>query len=670
MVKLHIDIETYSPINISAGTHRYAEKCELLMMGYAFGDSPAKVINLFGADLPDEILDSLSDPGILKIAHNAAFERSCISKYLNIDMPAEQWFCSMVYCAITGLPLSLDKASKVLNTGNEKDSKGKALIRYFCIPQKPTKKNPLKTRNYPDDNPEKWAEFMEYCRQDVETERSVTNALSFVKMPKTEKLLWNLDQRINDKGVTIDQSLVRNAISLNANYHAKLLTEAKQISELENPNSVKQLIGWINDQDDTPINVTNLKKTEIPDLLEMFSDPAIKRLLIIRQELSKTSVKKYNTMKLCVCRDGTLKGLFQFAGAGRTWRWGGRSSQPHNLPKGHFNDDSRLNDLLMDGSRELVLKHDTESIEMIFGAIPDLLSKLLRTAFKAKKGYRFLISDFSAIEARVIAWLAGEQWRLDIFNGNGKIYEASAAKMFKVPIEEVTKGSSYRARGKIAELALGFGGSVGALLNMIKSEGIKDIDELELPRIVAAWRKENPKIVDLWLALSICSRTVVNSGVALRLRDVFDRNGKRLVPDDKGISMEMKQGHLIIRLPSGRPLCYYKAHIGQGKYGHEVRYWGLDQTNKKWVPVKTYGGKLTENIVQAIARDCLANGMLNLDDEGYNIVMHVHDEVVCECPLGIGKIEEINELMTKPASWMGNLPLKAVGFESIYYKKD
>lgn len=685
MTKLHVDIETFCKLDLRiVGVHRYAEECELLLFGYSFNDQKAKVIDLTKQELPEEILEALRDPEILKIAHNAAFERNCLKECLGYDMPAEQWFCSMAYCAIAGLPLALDQASKVLKTGEQKDSTGKNLIRYFCGPQKPTKGNPDRVRNFPSDNPDNWNKFIDYCRQDVETEKAVTSALSFIKMKRSEKILWNLDQKINDRGVKINLKLVNQAIELDTAFRKKLMAEAIEITNLENPNSRDQLIGWINEENEGLHQIDNLRKAEIPEMLEMFDSKVVKRVLNIRQELSKTSVKKYYNMRQCVCSDGRLRGLFQFAGAGRTGRFGGRSSQPHNLPKGHFSDNSDQNSALMEGARNLVLAGDAESIEMIFGPIPDLLSKLLRTVFENANG-KLNVSDFSAIEARVIAWLAGEKWRLDIFNGHGKIYEASASKMFKVPIEEVTKGSKHRARGKISELALGFGGAEGALIQMCKTEGIKVILdqsadeeptakdknfilESELKPLVAAWRKESKEIVRLWEGLNRCALNVVKWGAAMRLGDVTDREGNKLVKNDRGISMRLSEGNLLITLPSGRELCYYKAHIGEGKFGKEVRYWGLDQTNKQWRVQNTYGGKLTENVIQAIARDCLANAMLNLDAAGFEIVLHVHDETANDCTGD--RLEEVNALMIKPAPWMQGLPMRADGFLSDYYKKD
>jgi DNA polymerase len=668
MTKLHVDIETFCNLNLKiVGIHRYAEECQLLLFGYSFNKESAKVIDLTKQELPEELLEALQDPNVLKIAHNAAFERNCLSACLGVPMPADQWFCSMAYCAIAGLPLALDQASKVLKTGEQKDAAGKNLIRFFCQPCKPTKNDPGKIRNLPFNNVEKWNQFIDYCRQDIETEKAVTSALSFIKMQRVEKVLWNLDQKINDRGVKINLKFVNQAIKLDTAFRKKLMAEAIKITNLENPNSRDQLIKWINEENDGLPQIDNLRKAEIPDMLEMFDSKVVKRVLNIRQELSKTSVKKYYNMRTCVCKDGRLRGLFQFAGAGRTSRWGGRSSQPHNLPKGHFSDDGHQNNALMDGARNLVLNGDAESIEMIFGPVPDLLSKLLRTIFESANG-KLNVSDFSAIEARVIAWLAGEKWRLDIFTTHGKIYEASASKMFKVPVEEVTKGSNYRARGKIAELALGFGGSVGALAKMIKQENVKGIDEKELQPIVNAWRKENPAIVNLWEGLNICAKKVVKYGATMRLGQVTNRFGETLVKNDRGISMRMSEGHLLITLPSGRELCYYKAHIGEGKFGDEVRYYGLDQTNKQWTVIKTYGGKLTENIIQAIARDCLANGMLNLDAAGFEIVLHVHDETANDCEGD--RLEEVNRLMIKPAPWMRDLPMRADGFLSDYYKKD
>lgn len=661
MQKLHIDIETFSTVNLkTAGLYKYAENCEVILFAYSYGDNPVNVYDLTKEDLPDELLQDLQDPDILKIAHNAAFERTCIANYFDINCPPEQWYCSMVLCAIAGLPLSLDQASKVLNLSDQKDASGKALIRFFTVPSKPSKLSPGE-RRLPKQYPDKWKAFVEYCRQDVVTERAVTEALSFIRLTPNEKKLWNLDQRINDAGVKINLQLARNAVKMDADYRKRLIAEAIEISKIENPNSVQQVIKWLNTE--TGENISNLKKAEIPDLIKRFDSKKAKRILEIRQELSKTSVKKYVAMLNAACKDGRLRGLMQFYGAGRTGRWGGRGTQPHNLPKGHFSDIPRLNEILMQGARDLVLKGDAESIEMIFGAIPDLLSKLLRTAFEATSGFKFPVSDFSAIEARVIAWLANERWRLDIFNGHGKIYEASAAQMFKVPIEAVTKTSEYRAKGKIAELALGYQGGVNALIVMQSTdkdiqEGKKQpIPESELKPIVDAWRSANPNIKKFWHDVDKAAKLAIRAG------------GRVEMP--KGITFQYKNGNLLIGLPSGRVLCYYRASLTSGDYGDVIQYWGVagDQA-KKWSRIKTYGGKITENIVQAVARDCLAQALINLDDAGYKTVIHVHDEIVCEVDENEIDLDEMNALMIKPATWMQGLPLRADGFITDYYKKD
>lgn len=655
MRKLHIDIETFGDRNLNVvGVHKYAETCEILMLAYSYDDDPEIIVDLTKDCLPSQILRDLKDPLITKYAHNAAFERTCLSAFFAIQLPPSQWICSMALCASASLPLSLENAAKILKVDAQKDKIGKSLIDFFTKPCKPTKTNGGRIRNLPESAPERWEQFKQYCMQDVRAEKAVIEALSFIRIPKFEKRVWDLDQQINDRGVNIDMGLVKNALKLNDSFRTKVLLKATELTGIVNPNSRNQLIAWLESETDSTI--ANLQKAQIPVLLEKFDSAKVKQVLGMRETLSKTSVKKYDAMATSIGEGGRVRGLFQYCGAGRTGRWGGRKIQPQNLPKGQFSSNDDLNHLFLDTARKMLSNNEGENLELHFDAMPITLSKLIRTAFIPKAGHRFIISDYSAIEARVIAWLGNERWRLEIFKTHGKIYEASASQMFKVPIEEVTKGSPYRARGKIAELALGYAGGPGALIKMIAQENIKGIEETELKPIITAWRSANPNIVKLWKTCDNASKHTIRTGERVTI--------------DKGIHFEYRHSNLIITLPSGRKLYYPGAGLRDSEYGKEVFYYGLDQKIKKWVRLKTYGGKLVENITQAVARDILANGMICLYEAGYNTVLHVHDETVNEVPIGIGSLKEVNELMISRALWMGDLPLRADGFESFYYKKD
>lgn len=647
MQKLYVDIETYSQADLLAcGLHKYAERSELLLFGYAFNDDPVKVIDFTERDLPAIVKIALQDKDYLKIAHSAHFEIENLEPELDIILDPRQWWCTMTKCAMTGLPLSLEKAGQVLKLKQQKLSEGRALISYFCKPCKATKANGMRTRNLPHHNREKWERFKVYLTYDVEAARGVAKATSFLSVPRNEKLLWELDHEINRRGVMIDRDLVNNAIAMDKIYRAILVKEAIKITSLENPNSRDQLKSWL--EEETDEDIPDLKKATVLKLLDKFDNKKVNRVLTIKQELSKTSVTKYKKMLQVAGHEDRLRGTIQFYGAGRTGRGAGRLVQPQNFPKGKYHDN------ILDIARDLLLANDYDGIQMFFGAVPDTLSQLLRSALIPKPGHRFIVSDFSAIEARVIAWLAGEKWRLDVFNTHGKIYEASAAQMFKVPIESVTKSSDYRAKSKIAELALGYQGGVNALINMGAYDmGLK---EEELQPIVNAWRGANPMIKQFWYDMGRGAVQAIKTGQRITLQ--------------KGITFHYTNSHLFMGLPSGRSLCYYNAFLGDGKYGPEVRYWGMNQKVKKWSVIKTYGGSLVENATQAIARDCLMNGLLNLRDGGYKTVLHIHDETVNEVPENWGSLEEVNKLMIKPAPWMRGLPMAAEGFEGYYYKKD
>ena len=648
MTTISIDIETYSSTDLlKSGVYKYvqAPDFEIILFAYSFDDNTVRVIDMAqGEKLPEEVLNALQDISVLKTAYNANFERTCISRFLDIALPPSEWSCTMAKASMLGLPLSLDAASKALKIGQEKMASGKTLIRYFSVPCKPTKVNGGRTRNLPQHDIEKWNEFKEYCAQDVVVERSIFNKIKFFKPTETEISLWTLDQHINDRGVLLDPEFVEKAITLDTISREKLNTEAVKLTSLNNPNSAAQLKRWISGE--TGESITSLKKEVIPDLLKNTDCEIVKRVLNIRQEMSKTSVKKYEAMSNAICEDNRVRGLLQYYGANRTGRWAGRLVQVQNLPKNKLKD--------LDLARSIVREGDLELLEILFGNVPDTLSQLIRTSFVAREGHRFIVADFSAIEARVIAWLAGEQWRLDVFKTHGKIYEASASHMFKVPIQDVTKTSTYRDKGKIAELALGYQGGPNALIKMgAISMGMK---EEELPQLVAMWRNANKKIVAYWDEVGDAAIEVMETG-SVKL--------------PHGIQFIIEKGILFIELPSKRRLSYLRPKLIDNKYGGKaLRYEGMDQTTKKWGFQETYGGKLVENIVQAIARDCLADAMLRLDQAGYNIVMHVHDEIVCEESLEFGSCQEVNQIMSQPIQWAKDLPLQAESYQTPYYKKD
>lgn len=646
MRRLHIDIETFSKVNLkTAGLYKYAANCELLLVAVGYDKNPVVLYDLATDVLPEQLIKDLQDPNIIKIAHNAAFEIACLSACLDIYLDPDQWFCSMVLCAVAGLPFSLDAAGSALNLSIQKDKAGTALIRYWCIPCKGTKANGYRDRNLPQHDFEKWFSFGRYCVQDVYSEIAITDALIFIRIPVIEKLVWNLDQRINSTGIRLNLTLVRNAIQMDSDFRKRLIAEAVGITKLSNPNSVPQLIKWL--ETETDETVDNLRKAEIPKLIARFDEPVIKRVLTIRQELSKTSVKKYAAMLQAAGKDSRVRGLLQYYGANRTGRWGGRLIQPQNLPKGKYHDKD------LNLAREIVLSGDADMLETLFGAIPDTLSQLIRTAFIPANGKQFVISDYSAIEARVIAWLAGERWRLEVFATHGRIYEASASQMFRVPIEAVTKTSDYRAKGKISELALGYQGGVNALIKMGALE--MGLTERELQPLVTLWREANPAIVKLWYDIDRAAKKAIDKGEKVFIQ--------------KGISFEYRRKYLVVTLPSGRSLYYANASLVPGDFGVQILYWGMDQTTKKWTRIKTYGGKLVENIVQAIARDVLAQGLLNLHNAGIYTAIHVHDETVNECDENI-TVEQVNDLMCDMPVWAKGLPLAADGFLSKYYKKD
>ncbi|HAH93986.1 MAG TPA: hypothetical protein DCM01_09195 [Dielma fastidiosa] len=650
MRTLSIDIETYSSIDLaSSGVYKYAESedFEILLFAYAYDDGPVEVVDLIcGDELSNEVLHDLTDPNVIKRAYNAQFERTCLSQYLGQPLDPAQWQCTMALAAMLGLPGSLGQVSQVLQLSEQKMVAGKLLIRYFSMPCKPTQVNGGRERNYPWHDMDKWKIFVEYNRQDVETERAIANYLKEFPVSDFEQPIYALDQRINDAGIKLDMQLVDAIVDFNNEYQERLAQEAREITGLENPNSNAQLKQWITQKG---LPAVSLNKEAVSELLANDDiGENVHRLLEIRQEMGKTSVKKYETMQAAVCADSRIRGVLQYYGANRTGRWAGRLVQVQNLPRNYLKE--------LDAVRTLVKRHDFEIIEMLYDNPSDVFSQLIRTAFIAPEGMTFVISDFSAIEARVIAWLAEETWRQEVFATHGKIYEASAAQMFHVPIEEVTKDSDYRRKGKIAELALGYQGSVGALAKMGGEK--MGLDEDEMADIVKHWRAVNRNIVKLWKQVETIAKETLREGKGYSFR--------------LDIQFEYFKGSLFISLPSGRKIAYYNAKLTGNGRNEKIKYEGMDQTTKKWTVMDTYGGKLVENIVQAIARDCLAVSMLKVTDAGYTIVMHIHDEVVVEVPTEAGELhlKRIKALMDENIPWASGLKLNAEAFVSDYYLKD
>lgn len=630
---------------------------EILMFAYSLNNAPEEIVDLAqGEEIPAEITRLLFDPACVKSAHNAQFERTCLSAYFFDELPVDQWQCTMIKAAQMGWPMSLEAVAKAMMLSDQKDAEGKALIKYFCVPCKPSKTNGMRERNYPHHAPEKWDAFKNYCKKDVRVERAIDRNIAKFPVHPREKRLYILDQKINDYGILLDEVLATNAIRISGEYEDKLRAEAIELTSLDNPKSPKQILAWL--RSEMPLEViTTLRKTDLPDLKTMadgyVSKDTIIRVLDIRGEISKSSVKKYQAMISGLGTGGRVRGLLQFWGANRTARWAGRLVQVQNLPK------NEMPAAMLDLARDMVKEGDGDLLYWAFGNVPDTLSQLIRTAFIAPVGKTLIPSDFSAIEARVIAWLAGEKWRLDVFNTHGKIYEASAAAMFKVPIESVTKGSKLRQKGKVAELALGFQGGPNAILSMEISNKVpveERIPDEERKPLVDAWRAANKQIVKLWY-------TVQNA--ALRAME----EGQATIQMGIKFMLSPCRTYLWIRLPSGRKISYVKPQIRTNQFDKPgLTYMGLND-KKQWVRETTYGGKLVENIVQAIARDLLTEKMILLDDAGYKIVMHVHDEVVIEGMPGIDE-PAITKIMAAPVSWAPGLPMNADSYETNYYKKD
>ena len=639
-----LDLETYSSAPLpKCGVYRYcdAPDFEILLFSYAFDDEPAQTIDLAsGETLPKEVISALEDPGIIKVAYNAQFERVCLSRYLGHWLDPHQWRCTMVMAAYLTLPGRLADAAVALGTTEKKMEEGKDLIRYFSVPCKPTKANGGRTRNLPADAPEKWAVYRQYNAQDVETERAIRKALEKYSLPEQEWELYALDQQINDRGVRVDKKLVKNAIAVDAVFAQAAYQRAKELTGLENPGSVNQLKAWLADQD---MPIESLARKIVQEKAAQ-TDGIVAELLNLRLELSKTSVKKYEAMARCVCRDGRVHGLLQFYGANRTGRWAGRLVQAQNLPQNHLPD--------LDLARKIVKTGDEELLDTLFASIPGTLSELIRTAFIPRDGCRFLVADFSAIEARVLAWLANEEWVLEEFRGKGKIYEATASRMFHIPQESIIKGNpnyEYRQKGKQATLSCGYGGGVGAL----KAMGAK-MPEEEMQPLVDAWRAANPNIVAFWGALDRAARTVIRRKTSARI-------GK--------VALYWQDDKMFMRLPSGRNLCYQSPHFTMNRFGSDAIGYYAPNAAGQMVVQDTFGGKLAENATQAIARDILSHALLTLEKNGYPVVFHVHDEAVIEMPNGHGSLEEACRLMAIAPDWAENLPLRADGYECAYYQK-
>ncbi len=641
---LEMDIESFSDVDlIKCGVYAYADSpaFEILLFAYSFDGGETQIIDLAqGEKLPAEVEDAIFDVSVTKTAYNANFERTCLSKYFGRYIPPESWHCSAVQAAMLALPRSLEDVGRVLGLDEQKMKEGKELIRYFCVPCKPTKANGGRTRNLPCHAPEKWELFKTYCKRDVDVEKSIRRKLHNFPIPEGEMELYRLDQRINDRGVLVDMGLVEQAIACER-LHKEIVTKrAYELTGLENPNSVAQLKGWLGDMG---MEAESLSKKAVAEMIAE-TDGEVEELLRLRLLMAKTSVKKYEAMERSVCSDGRVHGLLQFYGANRTGRFAGRLVQIQNLPQNHLPD--------LELARDLVKQGRFEDIELLYDSTPNVLSELIRTAFIPKPGCRFVVADFSAIEARVLAWLSGEQWRLDVFTSHGKIYEASASSMFHVPMEEITKGSPLRQKGKLAELGLGFGGASGALISM----GALDmgLTEDELPPLVAAWRKANPHITQFWWDVDAAAIKAVTEKQRTKV-------GK--------IIFEYKSGILFITLPSGRKLSYVKPRMAVNKFGRNgLTYEGISE-NKKWSRIETYGPKLVENIVQGTARDLLAEAMLRVEKKGYPIVMHCHDEIIAEVPEDSGSVDEMCEIMAVQPKWAEGLPLRADGFECRFYKK-
>ena len=660
ITSLEIDIESFSSVELKkCGVYKYAESpnFEILLFGVSVDGGEVTVYDLAsGGTVPEGIIRALSDDSVIKWAYNASFERVCLSVWLRRNYPQHfssysiegdtvrnylapsSWRCSLVWGAYMGLPLSLEGIGKVLKLENQKMSEGKALIRYFCVPCKPTKANGGRTRNLPEHDPVKWSTFISYNKRDVETEMAIQQKLSKFPVPDFLWEEYHLDQKINDRGIQLDMALVEQAIAIDERSREELSAKMRQLTALENPNSVQQMKEWLTQHG---LEVDSLDKKAVKELLKT-APPELAEVLELRRQLAKSSVKKYQAMQNAVCADGRARGMFQFYGANRSGRWAGRLIQLQNLPQNHM---AHLED-----ARSLVRSGDYSLLSALYDSVPEVLSELIRTSFVPRDGYKFIVSDFSAIEARVLSFLAGESWRLKVFAENGDIYCASASAMFHVPVEKHGRNAHLRQKGKIAELALGYGGSVGAL----KSMGALEIGlaEEELQPLVDAWRTSNPNIVQFWWDVDNAVKTTVR---------------QRLDTETHGIRFRYRSGMLFIVLPSGRQLCYVKPKMGVNKFGGDsVTYEGVGST-KKWERIESYGPKFVENIVQAVSRDILMYSIRTLSH--CFIVGHVHDELIIECSMGVS-LDAVCEQMGRTPPWIKGLKLRADGYETMFYKKD
>ena len=663
MIHLSIDLETYSDVNLKkAGLYRYVQSpaFEILLFAYSFDGAPTQVIDMAqGEKIPLEVIHALTDPQCLKHAYNAAFEWYCLSKYMGAQLPPSQWRDTMLHGLYAGYTAGLDATGRALGIPEDKQklTTGKALIRYFCVPCKPTKANGGRTRNYPHHDPEKWALFKTYNGQDVVAEMEIERRLSAFPVPDFVQKQWETDLLINARGVAVDMDFCEGALELGETIRAQLTDEAVQLSGLQNPNSVKQLARWLSAE--TGDDITTLRKETIKELLGRDNADHVQRMLEIRQELGKTSTKKYDAIEAAVCDDGRVRGLLQFYGANRTGRWAGRLVQVQNLPRTYTEP--------LEFARELVKGRKLDALRTVYGSPNDTLSQLIRTAFVAAPGNVLIDADFSAIEARVISWLADEEWRLEVFRTHGKIYEASASQMFGVPLERIKKGNpeySLRQRGKVAELALGYQGGVPAMRQMDTGKLLADLPDEEIKDIVDKWRNTNPKIRNLWYSFNDAAIRVIQNGGSLRVRCcTFARECDCI----RGTTC------MTISLPSGRKLYYVEPAVGENRWGGpSITYMGVNDKNK-WGRIETYGGKLVENVVQAIARDCLAQAIEHLEAAGLPVVFHIHDEVVIDTAAfdtNDAMLDKVVKIMSTPIPWAEGLPLGADGWVGAFFKKD
>lgn len=668
---LSIDLETYSEVNIGkAGAYRYIldPSFEILLFAYSLDGMPVEVIDVAsGQVIPLWLKNALKNPLYIKHAYNAAFEWFALSKYLGW-LPPDQWRDTMLHALYCGYPASLDAAGRAMGLPEDKKklTTGKALIRYFCVPCKPSNANGNRTRNLPKHDPAKWKLFKEYNGQDVVTEMEIDRRLSAFPVPAFVQKQWETDLLMNARGVAADMEMVSGALVIGATVKSQLMAEARQLSGLDNPNSIKQLAQWLTDATDSDAEITSVTKETVATMLKQPQPANVQRMLEIRQELGKTSTKKYDALETCIADDGRVRGLLQFYGANRTGRWAGRLVQVQNLPRTYTHP--------LPPARRLVKDRNIAGLRMIYGSINDTLSQLIRTAFVATPGNVLIDADFSAIEARVISWLAGQEWRLEVFRTHGKIYEASASQMFHVPIEKIKKGNpeyALRQRGKVAELALGYQGGVSAMRRMDTGHNLDDLSDDEVKGIVDRWRETNSMIRDLWNIVDSAAVTVITNGGAQTIRSETTDAVITLACE---LDVITGTRYMTILLPSGRKLYYPSPEIGVNRWGNpSVSYMGQNQTTKRWERVETYGGKLVENIVQAIARDCLAIAIENLEAQGLHVVFHIHDEVVIDTPAWADEdtmLETVTKIMTKSIPWAQMLPLNADGWVDKYFKKD